>query len=89
MLVYIHLLCFTDWNVPSWKRHIINFLKMLSIVIAMGGIVMDGITCSQISYTETLTPGTSEGDLIWKQGQCRENQLTCNHTEVRWAPDPV
>lgn len=55
----------------------------------MGGIVMDGITCSQISYTETLTPGTSEGDLIWKQGQCRENQLTCNHTEVRWAPDPV
>ena len=62
--------------------------KMLSIMVAMGGIVMDGIACSQISYTETLTPRTSEGDL-WKQGHCRRNQLTCSHTGVRWAPDAV
>lgn len=62
---------------------------MLSIIVAMGGIVGDGIACSQISYTETLTPRTSEGDLLWKQGHCRWNQLTCSHTGVRWAPDAV
>lgn len=42
-----------------------------------------------VSPQKVLTPGTSECELIWKEGHCRYNLLRWGHIGVRWTSNTI